>query len=154
MIIPCDHRKKSAVFFAPNSPINRRQFVKERLGILVQDFSDRYLGLPSAVGRINSGTFDHIGERARSKIRGWLENILPCAGKDTLLKSMIQAIPTYSMIRVRLTKKVCKDTRHVWQKNWWSNSLTTDLCIGCHGKNSASPKITGVMGVRDLEILS
>ena len=89
---------KSSVFFSPNTPTGCRTEVKLLLGINVEAFSDRYLGLPTAVGRITSGTFHHIGERCRSKIQGWSEKLLACASRETLLKSVIQSIPTYSMI--------------------------------------------------------
>uniref|UniRef100_A0A8R7TX68 Reverse transcriptase domain-containing protein n=1 Tax=Triticum urartu TaxID=4572 RepID=A0A8R7TX68_TRIUA len=54
------NRDKSAVFFSPNTPVDRRHDLKLLLGIQVEAFSDRYLGLPTVVGRISSGTFDHI----------------------------------------------------------------------------------------------
>lgn len=64
------NKDKSAIFFSPNTPSSIRQNIKGMLGIMVEAFSDRYLGLPTAVGRITSGTFDHISERARSKMQG------------------------------------------------------------------------------------
>jgi hypothetical protein len=36
------------------------QSMKTTLGISVEAFSECYLGLPTVVGRITSGTFDHI----------------------------------------------------------------------------------------------
>lgn len=36
----------------------------------MEAFSERYLGLPTATGRITSGTFDHLNERVRSKLQG------------------------------------------------------------------------------------
>ena len=64
------NKEKSAIFFSPNTPGSIRQTVKGTLGIIVEAFSDRYLGLPTAVDQITSGTFDHMGERARSKMQG------------------------------------------------------------------------------------
>uniref|UniRef100_A0A8R7VBA0 Reverse transcriptase domain-containing protein n=1 Tax=Triticum urartu TaxID=4572 RepID=A0A8R7VBA0_TRIUA len=54
------NRDKSAIFFSPNTPTNRREAVKQVLTILVETFSERYLGLPTAFGRITSDTFEHI----------------------------------------------------------------------------------------------
>ena len=70
---------------------------------------EHYLGSPMAVGRITSGTFDHINERGRAKMNGWSEKNMACAGREVLLKSVIQAIPTHSMSCFLLTKKVCKN---------------------------------------------
>jgi hypothetical protein len=98
------NREKSSIFFSPNTPDPDRQSVKQVLGIQVEAFSERYLGLPTAVGRITSGSFDHIAERIRCKIQG-LERFLSCAGREVFLKTVIQAIPTYGTSCFKLTKE-------------------------------------------------
>lgn len=125
--------------------------MNQRLGILVVAFSDRYLGLPTAVGRIISGTFDHIGERARSKIQVWsAKKMLTCAGREIILKPVIQAIPTYSMSCFQLTKKVCKGITSCMAKYWWGSSLDRRSLHWVSWEKLASPKISGGMGFRDL----
>lgn len=99
------HKGKSAIYFSPNTPEQRRIHVKQMLGITNEAFSERYLGLPTAVGRITSGTFDHIEERCRAKMGGWSERNMACAAREILLKSIIQAIPAHSMSCFLLTKK-------------------------------------------------
>ena len=103
------NKEKSSIFFSGNSGQSLRAQIKHILGIAAEAFSERYLGLPTATGRITSGTFHHISERIRSKISGWSERNLACAGREVLLKSIAQAIPTYSMSCFLLTKKVCKE---------------------------------------------
>jgi hypothetical protein len=56
------NREKSSIYFSPNTPLTTRQSLKQLMGITVEAFSERYLGLPTAVGRITSGTFDHLGK--------------------------------------------------------------------------------------------
>jgi hypothetical protein len=70
------NRDKSAILFTPNTLDHLRISMKNTLGILVKTFSEKYLGLTTAMGRITSGTFDHIGERSRSKMQGWYEKHL------------------------------------------------------------------------------
>ena len=69
----CVNKEKSSIFFNPNTPLQVRQSMKSLLGIAVEAFNERYLGLPTSIGRITSGTFDHIGERIRSKLHGVLK---------------------------------------------------------------------------------
>jgi hypothetical protein len=85
-----------------------RESLKLLMGIAVEAFSERYLGLPTTVSRITSGTFDHLGERIRSKLQGGTERMVSAAGREVFLKSVIQAIPTFSMCCFLLSKKVCK----------------------------------------------
>uniref|UniRef100_A0A8R7TRA7 Reverse transcriptase domain-containing protein n=1 Tax=Triticum urartu TaxID=4572 RepID=A0A8R7TRA7_TRIUA len=56
----CVNRAKSAIYFSSNTPARLKHQLKAVLNIDVEAFSERYLGLPTAVGRITSGTFDHI----------------------------------------------------------------------------------------------
>ena len=97
--------------------------MKTTLNIQVEAFNEKYLGLPTAVGRITSGTFDHISERARARMQRWSEKLLACAGRETLLKSVVQSIPTYPMSTFLLTKKVCKSLTAPMAKYFWSSSL-------------------------------
>jgi hypothetical protein len=116
------NREKSSVFFSPNTPDPVRLEVKQIIGIAVEAFSERYLGLPTAVGRITSDSFDYISERIRSKAQG-CERMLSCAGREIFLKSVIQAIPLFSMTCFKLTKKLCKSFSSSTGKYWWSSSL-------------------------------
>ena len=112
-------------------------------------FNEKYLGLPTAVGRITSGTFDHISERARGKMQGWSERLLACAGRVTLLKPVIQSIPTYPMSTFLLTKKVCKSLTSPMAKYFWSSSLDKKAMQWVSWKELATPKCKGGMGFRD-----
>ena len=82
------NRDKSSIFFSANTEQPLRETLKQALGISLEAFSERYLGLPTAVGRITSGTFSHISERIRSKICGWSERNPACAGREVLLKAI------------------------------------------------------------------
>ena len=142
----CVNCDKSSIYFSSNTPGRLRQQLKTVLNIPVEAFSERYLGLPTTVGRINSGTFDHIGERARSKMQGWSEKLLACAGRETLLKSVLQAIPTYSMSTFLLTKKFCKSLTSPMAIFFWSSSLDKNGMHWVSWKKLATPKCKRGMG--------
>lgn len=141
---------KSSIFFSCNTPDFLKQALKATLNIQVEAFSEKYLGLPTAVGRITSDTFDHISERARGKIQGWSEKLLACAGRETLQKSVVQSIPTYPMSTFLFTKKVCKSLTSPMAKYFWSSSLDKNSMHWVSWKELATPKCNGGMGFRDL----
>jgi hypothetical protein len=93
------------------------------MGIALEAFSERYLGLPTAIGPITSGTFDHIGGCIQSKLNGGSERMVSCAGREVFLKAVIQAIPTFSMGCFKLSKKVCKNLTSYMARYWWSSSI-------------------------------
>lgn len=70
--------------------------MNQTLSIHVEAFTKRYLRFPMIVGKVASGSFNHIGERSLGKMQGWLERNLARAGREVLLKSVFQAIPLYS----------------------------------------------------------
>ncbi|KAK1601043.1 hypothetical protein QYE76_017046 [Lolium multiflorum] len=91
------NKEKSAIFFSPCTPEAHRIEVKTGLNIHVKAFSEKYLVLPTAVGKITSDAFEFIADNARSKVNGWAEKNLSYPGKEALIKSVIQSMSTYSM---------------------------------------------------------
>jgi hypothetical protein len=91
------NREKISIYFSPNTTEVIRQSLKVLMGISVEAFSEHYVGLPTAIGRITSVTFDHLGERIRCKVHGGSERMDSCAGREVFLKYVIQAIPLFTM---------------------------------------------------------
>ncbi|GAU30587.1 hypothetical protein TSUD_392780 [Trifolium subterraneum] len=56
-----------------------------------------YLGMPSMVGRSKKATFSYIKDRIWRKINSWRSRSLSRAGKEVMIKSVLQAIPSYVM---------------------------------------------------------
>lgn len=146
----CGNRNKSSIYFTPNTHAALKQNLKLLLNVQTEAFSERYLGLPTAIGRITSGTFDHIGEQERGRMTGWSERLFAYAGRQTLLKSVVHAIPTYSMSYFLLTKKVFKGLTSSMAKFWWGSSLDRKSLHWIAWDKLATPKVKGGMGFRDL----
>jgi hypothetical protein len=53
------------------------------------------------------------------KLVGWKEKLLSQAGKEILIKAVIQAIPTYSMSIFQLPKQLCKRLNSLMDRFWW-----------------------------------
>ena len=87
-------------------------------------------------------------------MNGWAERLLACGGREALIKSVIQAIPTFSMSCFRLTKKVCKGLIASMAKFWWSRSLDRRSMHWLSWEKLASPKCQGGMGFRDLRLFN
>lgn len=61
---------------------------------MVESYS-KYLGLPTLIGRSKSQVFQVVFDRVISRLKGWKEKSLTKAGREVLIKSVIQSIPTY-----------------------------------------------------------
>ena len=71
-----------------------------------ESLSERYLGMPTEVGHSKNGTFKYLRDRVWEKIKGWMEKLLSAAGKEVLIKSMLQATPMFSMSYFKFAKKI------------------------------------------------
>ena len=96
---------KSEVSCSRNVSNRMRQTLQERLGFKESKTHNRYLGLPTFIGRSKKMVFQGVQDRVWKKLKGWKEKLLSRAGKEILLKAVIQAIPTYAMQCFELPKK-------------------------------------------------
>lgn len=63
-----------------------------------------------------------IKDRVMNKLEGWKENLLSQAGKEVLIKSVIQSIPNYAMSILKLPITFCDQLCARVAKFWWSNN--------------------------------
>lgn len=68
----------------------------------------KYLGIPSNWGASKKEMFAWIIARINIKLKSWKENLLSRAGKETLLKSVVQAIPQYAMSIFKIPVSILK----------------------------------------------
>lgn len=78
-----------------------------------------YLGLPAVVGKNRRASLNYINERIWGKLQGWKEKILSQAGREVLLKTVVQAIPTFTMSCFKLPVGLCNDIEAMIRKFWW-----------------------------------
>lgn len=100
---------KSAAFYSSNTRQEDRNSVTEVLGVQVVDQHEKYLGLPTMVGRSKNNSFSSIKDRVWKRLQGWKEKLLSKAGKEVLIKAVAQAIPTYAMTVFKLPFGLCDE---------------------------------------------
>ena len=89
--------EKSSIYFSKGVPDSMRDEIKNVLDVHTESLSEKYLGLPTDVGRKKEGSFRYLKDRIWKHIQGWMEKCLSAGGKEVLIKSVAQSIPTYSM---------------------------------------------------------
>jgi hypothetical protein len=113
------NREKTSLFFSRNTKQETKEFILSIVGVTSSNSYERYLGLPPLVGKSKVSTFSGIQGRIWKRINGWTEKCLTQAGKEILLKAVVQAIPTYTMSVFQLSKKICLDIKSMMSRFWW-----------------------------------
>ena len=120
------------------------------LGAQILSDCEKYLGLPMVGGKSKVGTFREIHERIANKVMGWKEKFLSKAGREILIKTVAQAIPTYSMGIFKLPKSICDSINSVLSKYWRGQTKNEKKVHWINWGKLRSPKNRGGMGFRDL----
>lgn len=77
-----------------------------------------YLGSPLFIWRNKIKDFRHLLEKIASLIEGCQAKFLSHAEKVTLIKSVVQVIPVYTMNTFKILKTICKKSNSLIKKLW------------------------------------
>lgn len=71
--------------------------LKQLLHVKAMEGYEKYLGLPTIVGKSKTQIFGFVKDRVWKKLKGWKEKTFSRAGREVLIKAVAQAIPSYVM---------------------------------------------------------
>ncbi|KAL0436253.1 UNVERIFIED_CONTAM: putative ribonuclease H protein [Sesamum radiatum] len=140
---------KSSIGFSHNTSVDMRSQLAADLNIRIDNCLAIYLGLPSKASRSKKDLFATIRDRIWSKITGWSEKLLSQAGKEVLIKSVIQAIPTYAMGCFSLPITLLSEIQGLIARFWWNNRGSNKIHWVSYQRLCES-KLIGGLGFRQL----
>ncbi|KAL6564457.1 hypothetical protein OROMI_015907 [Orobanche minor] len=142
---------KSSISFSKKCRDVNRIDSSAILGVSTQALPDTYLGLPSIIGRNRSKVFNFIEGMVQSRLMNWKSRFLSRAGKEIMLKSVVQALPTYAMSLFLIPDNLCSSLEKMMNSFWWGSDGSRKS--GIHWKawdRLCIPKKFGGMGFRKL----
>ena len=145
---------KTNVVFSKCVANNRRQEIVDTLGVKEVEKHDKYLGLPTIIGKSKKAIFAALKERIWQKIQGWKEKLLSKPGKEVLIKAVIQAIPTYMMSIFKIPDGLIDEIHRLLARFWWGSNETSRKMHWCSWDSLCKPKSMGGMGFRNLHIFN
>ncbi|XP_074342398.1 uncharacterized protein LOC141679917 [Apium graveolens] len=113
---------KSSAFFSCNVTQEERVDICNILQFQEAGANTTYLGIPSIIGRNKNVVLGYLKERMQKRMEGYDKKILSKGGKEILLKSVVQTVPSYAMGMFLLPKKLCSEMESLMCKFWWRNS--------------------------------
>lgn len=92
--------------------------------------------------------------RIRKLVGAWSGREASSAGREVLLKSVAQAVPTYPMSCFLLSKDTCRKMKSVISNYWWGSSASSKHIHWQRWELLTQPKPLGRMGFGDLRLFN
>ncbi|XP_012851712.1 PREDICTED: uncharacterized protein LOC105971405 [Erythranthe guttata] len=141
--------EKSTMMFSPSTSQEIKNSIHQLLGFQVVEQHDKYLGMPATMGKTKKEIFSFLRDRVWSKINGWGEKQLSKAGKEVLIKAVLQAIPSYIMSCFLLPNGLLLEIESVIRRFWWGSGANRGLAW-TSWKELCRSKDQGGLGFRDM----
>jgi hypothetical protein len=106
------------------------------------------------VGKSRIVAFQGIKDKVWNRLQDWKLSFLSQAGKEVLLKVVIQAIPSYSMTVFLLPKALRLEINSLMQKFWWGHQKKKSSIPWMSWSRMGLLKSRGGMGFRDLHFFN
>jgi hypothetical protein len=146
--------QKSSLFFSKNCHKQVKEMVIQKLGVLDETLQTTYLGMSTWVERSPMSNFNFLTGRLWKHLNGWSDRPLSRAGKETLLKSVAQAIPTYVMSCFQIPLSICERMRKAISNLWWGVEDGKKKLHWRSWKWLSSPKYLEGMGFCDFAMFN
>ena len=126
--------------------------IKETFGVLVVYQYEKYLGFLSFIGRKKKDSFANIKQWIWKTLQGWEAKLLTQAGREILIKSMAQALPTYKMSCFKLPITLFHEIEALTHKLFWGQRGENRKIHWLKWETMCKPKSQGGLGFKDLSI--
>jgi ribonuclease HI len=103
------------------------------------------------IGRKKKEVFAYIKDRIWKRINSWRGRALSRAGKEVMIKSVLQAIPTYVMSIYLIPDSTIKELERLMNSFWWGGGANNKGIRWLAWDRMTQPKNRGGMGFRDLQ---
>jgi len=128
--------------------------IKNMLGVSVIQKYEKYVGLPSLVGGKKNESFTHIKQQVWKILAGWEAKLLSQVGREILIKSMAQALPTYTMACFKLLFSLCHEIESMICRFFWGQKGDSRKIHWVKWQDLCKPKSQGGMGFKGLTLFN
>ncbi|CAN6553756.1 unnamed protein product [Malus baccata var. baccata] len=141
--------QKSSVYFGANIPKRVSADLAHILNIKAVEDPGAYLGVPAIWGRSKVKGLVFIREKILGKVQGWKHKLLSSAGREVLIKAVVQALPAYPMYIFKFPASVCHDFDSLVADFWWGRQGASRKTHWVSNEVLGLPKDWGGLGFRN-----
>jgi hypothetical protein len=119
------NKEKTSLFFSRNTSMAKIEEISHLSGLKATEKYEKYLGLPTLVRQMKIESIQGYHRQVWARLNDWKVHFLSQAGKEILIKAVVQAIPTYCMSVFLLPLSLCKELNSLMQRFWWGHKENT-----------------------------
>ncbi|KAI9079653.1 hypothetical protein K1719_038274 [Acacia pycnantha] len=113
---------KSKAYYSRNVCFNRAMELSQSMGIGITADVGKYLGIPLFHRRVTKLTYYPLIDKVKKRLASWKGKLLTMAGRATLIKSVLTAIPSCQMQTMLLPKCVLRETDKHSRQFFWNQT--------------------------------
>ena len=148
------NRTKTTVFFSKSTNEDTQKTIQNLLGVNIVQHYEKYLGLPSFVGRKKKESSTYIKQQVWKRIQTWEGKLLNQAGRKILIKAVAQSLPTYTMACFKLPISLCHNLESMICRFFWGQKGDNRKIHWVKWSELCKPKTQGGMGFKDLSLFN
>jgi hypothetical protein len=112
---------KTSVLFSKNVTRGLKNKILSISGFKETDDFGKYLGVPLTGKAPKRADYQYLLDQVSSKLASWKASQLSFAGRVTLAKSVIEAVPIYPMMSSKIPKSCLEDIQKMQRQFIWGD---------------------------------
>jgi hypothetical protein len=147
-------QEKTSIFFSKNVSRGVKDKLLRISGFRETDELGRYLGVPLIGQAPRKRDFQYLVDQVAAKLTNWKAKQLSFAGRVTLAKSVIEAVPVYPMMSTKIPKSCLNDIQKLQRDFIWGDTTNERRFHAVSWEKITTPKWMGGLGLRKLDIMN
>jgi hypothetical protein len=144
-------QEKTSIFFSKNTSRGIKDKLLQLSGFRETTSLGKYLGVPLLGRAPKKQDYNYIVEQVSMKLTNWKANHLSFAGRVTLAKSVMEAVPIYPMMTTLIPKACIDEIQRMQRKFIWGDTDQSRRYHAVGWNMLTRPKASGGLGLRRLE---
>ena len=145
------NKGKSQLFFFNTKRDIKREIIRN-LGFTEGLLPSKFLGAPLVEGNPKANQWKELLDKMESKLRNWTYRALSFPVRLTLVKAILQAMPTYLFSVLAAPKTILKCIRAIQRNFLWGSSEIKQKWALVNWDTICKPKKDGGLGLRVLKV--